>query len=311
MGKNQSKKTRRAHAQDVAITDGGERDIVIPVMGPTGAGKSTFINALFDSAEMQVGHTLISCTSRIQFAVIKSVESPYQALKGCRVVIVDTPGFDDTYEGDAEILRRIADWLEKSYKKKAVLGGIIYLQDISHSRFTGTGRRNLEMFNHLCGDAALHKVVLGTTHWGKDSVMKDGKGEEREKELKTLHWKPMLDKGSKTRRFQDTKESAMEFINMILRNKVMDTILQIQTELAIDHKILPQTRAGKELRYTLEQILEMQKKMVRYEEDLAQGGGPEARAKVDETRKTIEGLTEDVKALTTPWMRRLLSWFGF
>ena len=36
-----------------------------------------------------------------------------QGLHG-RVVIVDTPGFDNTYEEDVEILRRIAVWLAAS-----------------------------------------------------------------------------------------------------------------------------------------------------------------------------------------------------
>ncbi|KAF8064984.1 P-loop containing nucleoside triphosphate hydrolase protein [Lyophyllum atratum] len=306
---NRSKKSKRTSVQEVAIPDGGsDKDIVIPVMGPTGAGKSTFINALLGKAQMEVGHKLTSCTSNLQVSVIESIESPYQALKGHRVIIVDTPGFDDTYEGDAEILRRIAVWLKESYKKKAVLAGVIYLHDITHDRFSGTARRNLEMFHHLCGDAALSKVVLGTTKWTR--VTPSG-GEGREEELKTLHWKPMIEKGSKICRFNDTKESAMEFIKIVLRNKVKDDILQIQTELAVDRKIIPQTKAGKELRYTLEQVLEMQKQMVGYEEALAEGGDADAQAKFDEARRKMEGLREDVKTLTTPWMRRFFGWFGF
>jgi hypothetical protein len=71
---------------------------------------------------MKVGHKLTSCTAELDYAVIDSarlgdtvIDSIRSAgLQGSRVVIVDTPGFDDTYEGDAEILRRIAVWLEKS-----------------------------------------------------------------------------------------------------------------------------------------------------------------------------------------------------
>ena len=35
-------------------------------------------------------------------------------LEGHRVIIVDTPSFDDTYEDYLEILRRIAVWLASS-----------------------------------------------------------------------------------------------------------------------------------------------------------------------------------------------------
>ena len=59
---------------------------------------------------MPVGHGILSCTSRLQYAI---VDSP-PPRKGHRVVIVDTPGFDDTYVEDVEILRRIAVWLASS-----------------------------------------------------------------------------------------------------------------------------------------------------------------------------------------------------
>ena len=59
---------------------------------------------------MVVGHDVSSCTSRIQYAII---DDP-SLLKDRRIIIVDTPGFDDTYEDDVEILRRIAVWLASS-----------------------------------------------------------------------------------------------------------------------------------------------------------------------------------------------------
>ncbi|KAF8064983.1 P-loop containing nucleoside triphosphate hydrolase protein [Lyophyllum atratum] len=309
MGKShRGKKAKRmpVGTQDVAILDGSERDIVILVMGEIGAGKSTFINSLLGNARMEVGHRLTSCTSRLQFSVVESVESPHPALKGYRVIIVDTPGFSDTYEGDAEILRRIVAWLKES---KAVLGGVIYLHDISCTRASlGTARRNLEMFKHLCGEAALSKVVLGTTKWAR---VPQSDGEGREDELEAIHWKPMLDKGSKMCRFKDTRESAMEFINTILRNKVLDSIHQIEMELAVDREIIPQTNAGTDLRHTLQQVLEMQKQMVGDEEPLTRVGNPEAQARFNEARRTMEGLADDVKVSKTPWVRRILIWLGF
>jgi hypothetical protein len=59
---------------------------------------------------MAVGHDLRSCTSNLQHAFIR--DRPH--LNGRRIVIVDTPGFDDTYTDDREILRRIAVWLASS-----------------------------------------------------------------------------------------------------------------------------------------------------------------------------------------------------
>jgi hypothetical protein len=72
-----------------------------------------FINVLLGEPRMNVGHALKSCTSSLQHEFIPYAgDRPH--LKGCRIVIVDTPGFDDTYTDDKEILRRIAVWLASS-----------------------------------------------------------------------------------------------------------------------------------------------------------------------------------------------------
>ena len=63
---------------------------------------------------MKVGHATTSCTANLQPVVLDPGEK-FPSLKNYRVVMVDTPGFDDTFVGDVEILRRIADWLTVSY----------------------------------------------------------------------------------------------------------------------------------------------------------------------------------------------------
>jgi hypothetical protein len=70
------------------------------------------INALLGTDEMVVGHSLKSCTVNLRHAFIPI--SNRSSLEGRRIVIVDTPGFDDTYTDDQEILRRIAVWLASS-----------------------------------------------------------------------------------------------------------------------------------------------------------------------------------------------------
>jgi hypothetical protein len=60
---------------------------------------------------VQIGHDLKSCTTQLQAVPFNISQGP---LKGRRVVMVDTPGFDDTSVNDAEILKRIALWLALS-----------------------------------------------------------------------------------------------------------------------------------------------------------------------------------------------------
>ena len=61
---------------------------------------------------MLVSHDMESCTSTLQYEIVDN--PPPLELGGNRVIIVDTPGFDDTYMDDAEILRRIGVWLAAS-----------------------------------------------------------------------------------------------------------------------------------------------------------------------------------------------------
>ena len=116
------------------------------------------------------------------------------------------------------------------------------------------------MFYQLCGDKALERVVLGTTNWGEI----DGKiGPKREEQLAKNFWnKSKTSSGSKLLRFDKTEGSAEAFVDAILdqlNTAEKDIVLRIQKELVELERRIPETAAGKELRYTLEQLLEMQK----------------------------------------------------
>ncbi|KAJ2932714.1 hypothetical protein H1R20_g4381, partial [Candolleomyces eurysporus] len=106
------------YSADTALTDARETDIVIPIMGTTGAGKSSFINSLLrqvgNRRRFEVGSALASCTNHLESVVIEGQTNNWKRIRGHRIVIVDTPGFDDTYTGDYETLQRIARWLEES-----------------------------------------------------------------------------------------------------------------------------------------------------------------------------------------------------
>ncbi|GLB39698.1 putative 50S ribosome-binding GTPase [Lyophyllum shimeji] len=228
-------------ATDGYSEDGGKEDLVILVMGATGAGKSTFINTVLGQRDrMPVGRGLTSGTANIDYGVIK--------LSGRRVFMVDTPGFDDTYRSDVEILQQIADWLAGSYHRGLRDGNIIYLHDVSQDRLTAADRKSLQMVKHLCGNAAWAKVVLGTTKWDRFASEKErDKALKREEELKDKEWKSMIANGSQVHKFEGTPGSALRFINSFLHRygTAPATILQIQQELAIDRKSFLKTRAGK------------------------------------------------------------------
>ncbi|KAG2008025.1 TKL/TKL-ccin protein kinase [Coprinopsis cinerea AmutBmut pab1-1] len=254
---------------DPIFKDARSTDIVIPVMGLTGAGKSTFVNYLLGperkNEHLKVGEGLSSCTAFVQPVVLPLNREATQR-EEARIVVVDTPGFDDTLVEDVDVLKRIAAWLATSYAKGLQLGGVIYLHDLSLDRFDSTSMKNLVLFKALCGQAAFDKVVLLTTKWGKFADEKIYVAESRENELKTKFWKELIGNRSHPMSFRPSQgtdsghgweeDRAWEVVDHILgkwghrRHKP----LAIQKELVDQNKLLPQTKAGKLLKVSMKSV---------------------------------------------------------
>ncbi|KAF8183959.1 P-loop containing nucleoside triphosphate hydrolase protein [Pholiota molesta] len=299
LGKKGKKVLKRMKKAEDDVFDGYPSDIIIPVMGPTGVGKSTFINTLLNStqAKAKVGDSLKSCTTQPLPIVIhlgpgrkSSFQNPYGDKNAARLILVDTPGFDHTDIDDMEILRRISVWLGNSYEKGMKLGGVIYLHDITQSRMLGTTRRNLDMFQKLVGKDSLKCVVLATTKW---SLVDARIGNERQKQLKEQFWKHMVDAGSQIVRIgQDT--ASREVVNGILgridvTKSDINESLAIQEEIVNMGKFIPETEAGQTLQYTIKQLIEAQK-----------------RKDDEKARELLERLQKIGKELKIPFTDRIM-----
>ncbi|KAF8055862.1 P-loop containing nucleoside triphosphate hydrolase protein [Lyophyllum atratum] len=195
--------------EDVFCSDPRPTDLVVALLGPTGAGKSTFINTFFGDPLAVVGNDLESKTKNVRHFCFLHPDFP-----GRRIMLVDTPGFDDTYLTDGEILRRIAIWLARSYNYKMKLAGLIYLHRITDNRMSGSAMQNVEMFKKLCGKDASKKVVLVTTMWDEVS---EATGAQRERQIKDKFWKDMLELGSRTVRFHLSQSAARDIVDSIIR----------------------------------------------------------------------------------------------
>ncbi|KAF8959512.1 P-loop containing nucleoside triphosphate hydrolase protein [Flammula alnicola] len=285
-------------------------------MGPTGVGKSSFINTLLDEGQprMIVGGSLQSCTAHIcPVTITEGVPIPYSNhFKGGRLVIVDTPGFDDTnYGDDSNILRRISLWLAGSYSQKMKLGGVIYLHDISQPRMLGTTRRNLDIFQNLVGKKALNSIVLGTTKWGS---VQPKTGLIREQDLQSTYWIDMVKAGSSVFRVAEGAQCARNIVNHILceidKQVGVTRSLKIQQELVNMKKIIPETDAGKALKYSLDQLIEMQKKRA---EDLRTQvkriNDEELRKEFEAGEEKLRRLVYTAKEMRVPLSRRLKKFF--
>jgi len=232
-------------------TPSGE-EIVIAVMGSTGAGKTTFIN-LVTSKNLQVGHGLSSSNVEIQAAdcVLEG---------GRRVRLIDVPGFDDTYISDIDILDMISTYLAVTYRSERLLSGVIYLHRITDNRVGGVSYKNIKLFHKLCGDRAQTHVMLVTSMW---DLVSQPIGAAREQELKDIFWRHMIRVGAAVARHDgSTADTARSIVSRIVD---MSTVkLKIQREIVDEGKSLFQTTAGTFL------YDEQRKLRTRYEREFAE-----------------------------------------
>ena len=158
---------------------------------------------------------------------------------------------------------------------------------------TGTGLKNLIMFQKLCGEDGLGSVVLATTRW---SAIPLKTAEDHESQLKAEFWKAMIDNGSEVFRQDRGRESALEIIQYLIRKRRPVT-LDIQRDMVDKGLELNETAAGKEI------VSEAEKQNKANEEKIAliREELKEALRRKDEAGK--EEL-EELKAETEKEMRK-------
>ena len=162
-----------------------------------------------------------------------------------RIFLMDTPGFDDTFTKDIDILRNIAGWLGNTYSNNITLSGIIYLHRIQDNRMQGAAMKNLRMFRKLVGNDGLKNVFLVTTMW--DNVdQQEGIARENELRANPEFWKAMVDKGSKILRQDHGPISSYHIVQELMGRNTRVT-LDIQRDMVDNKKSLADTAAGAEV----------------------------------------------------------------
>lgn len=201
----------------------GNDPIIIAVMGVTGTGKSSFINVL-TGQKTGIGKNLQSETEDVVPYTMK--------VQGREVILLDTPGFDDTYKCDTETLRTILAWLKLSGLKSTLLSGLIYMHRITDDRVTGTMAMNLNVVKELCGEQAAKNIMLTSARWEEASSKNEQtRFEAKENQLKTNYWKVMIVKGAKIARYNRTRKSALDIVNRIIND---NTPIKIQAQIELE-----------------------------------------------------------------------------
>ncbi|KAK5422420.1 hypothetical protein LTR06_000678 [Exophiala xenobiotica] len=238
-------------------------DVVLAVMGVTGAGKSTFVSLLSPDKDVEIGHDLRSRTKHV------SVHG-FRLSDGRQGWLMDTPGFDDTSRSDTEILREISSALTELYTRGVRLSGILYLHRIVDPKMGHSAIRNLEIFKRLCGKEAMQGVAFVTTRW---DGMEEGSPQwtsavEREKQLRSSdkYWAGMIREGANVVRHFGTRTAALTVVDLLMQ-KQFGSPLAIQTELAKEMRSLDQTAAG---RFLAQEQEELQARYAQEMKDLEQ-----------------------------------------
>ncbi|TFK24529.1 hypothetical protein FA15DRAFT_413785 [Coprinopsis marcescibilis] len=239
-----------------------ECPIVIVVMGLTGAGKSKvtpyLINDYAEETLAVVGHKQASQTKETK-------GYGFSIPGGKRLVLVDTPGSNDTMGSGIDRLEGIAGWMAERYKEGTPIAGVIYLYDASSNRVKTLMRNDFTIFQKLCGPDYFRRVFIALSHCDYISTKTL---EDRTQELKNLLWKDVLGGGGSVWALTADHDSATrkvevrELVHFVAASHILSLDvarpLAIQRELVDFQMTLAKTEAGKQATghvHTLEEYL--------------------------------------------------------
>ncbi|KXN85560.1 hypothetical protein AN958_11127 [Leucoagaricus sp. SymC.cos] len=200
----------------------------------------TITEGRYDNVE--VDHGLQSATNEIKAVRVEFHDR-------INVVLVETPGFDNTRLSDYEVLRRLVEWLDKLGQHNMKVTGMLYLQRISDNRMPASPFKDPGWFRKIFGEHFFENIVLTTTMWpahGTPDVEETKTYVDRENGLKNDYWNEMIAGGSIVCRFQNTPRSAWDIINHLISINTQKAWARIRPKLMEEATKLVETKGGRE-----------------------------------------------------------------
>ena len=197
------------------------------------------------------------------------------------------------------------------YREKIKLSLIIYMHRISDRSMSGSLSRSFNLFNRLCGGRAIEHVRFVTSMWDiKVDKIVAKRREDRESELTSNFWKPLIDAGAQYKRFENTWASAWDIIRDATAERSEAVLLQ--EELVDAKRTLNETTAGKAAysEFWSENILQAQKEalrqlidQVKLQHDLSLMKDLEDECRMIEAR--LEETRKEMEEPNIPYLRRV------
>ncbi|KAK0718542.1 P-loop containing nucleoside triphosphate hydrolase protein, partial [Lasiosphaeria miniovina] len=208
----------------------------------TGAGKTTFASVASGQTNLQIGDTLESCTQEPQTVTF--------SLDNCNVLLIDTPGFDDSKRSDVDILMVIAKWIS-DHKSAMVrpkrLDGLILLHPITSNQIGDNERKRARLLEAILGVDAYKRVIIATTIWddldGDDMFTRGLEARFHRGEV----WREMHAKGATILRHYNNRASAHYIIGKSIEKSKAENEgveLKIQKEMADSGGKVSRTSVG-------------------------------------------------------------------
>ncbi|PPQ73646.1 hypothetical protein CVT24_007632 [Panaeolus cyanescens] len=194
----------------------------ILLVGPTGSGKSSFIEALSgDGASMGI--------SSDQLEGFTKTLTPYELINAGfgnsystrdTICLVDTPGFSDSTISEFEIIDMVKKWMKTHQIEE--INHIMYFSSITDKRLPGSRKTTMEMVKALIKLGrleVLHKANEGslsiiTTMW--DTLWTDRARSQAESHFTQLTddiWKDFISDGTYIAKFHNTTSSAFQILD--------------------------------------------------------------------------------------------------
>ncbi|KAF9036328.1 hypothetical protein BJ165DRAFT_1533166 [Panaeolus papilionaceus] len=188
---------------------------VILLLGPTGAGKSSFIEALAGpnhtlkkiSSSGLAGYTQQVTTYRVTGILLKT--------DGRSLYILDTPGFADPKIAELDIVSSIRQWW---------IDNLLVM--ITADSGPLNQRRVLNTFKALTGKDGASMVTIVTTMWDSGGEQASKRAERNFEQLKDEVWKAFIEAGSQITKFHNTHESALRVLDQAARKQSNITDLE-------------------------------------------------------------------------------------
>ncbi|KAF9038002.1 hypothetical protein BJ165DRAFT_416775 [Panaeolus papilionaceus] len=190
----------------------GKNVMVIVLMGPTGSGKSAFIESLSPNQELSISKdTLESVTQDVTCYTIANLSDTH----GFYYILMDTPGFLDTKLSESRITRMITEKLDEMRQAAGtVYVSIFYFQPITDIRMGGSKRDAVMLLRAFADSFEAIDISVVTTMWNMISTHKQIEdANARLSALKQDIFKKSDKTGIDVTKFEFTRKSALSVLD--------------------------------------------------------------------------------------------------